>query len=46
MKLCGDDGGAGGSEVGSKAFPKDMWQRFPTLDDGIFNYLPLLARVN
>jgi hypothetical protein len=33
MKLCGDDGGAGGSEVGLKAFLKDMWRRFPTLDD-------------
>jgi hypothetical protein len=25
LKLCGDDGGVGGSEVGLKAFLKDMW---------------------
>jgi stachyose synthetase len=33
LKLCGDDGGAGGSEVGLKTILKDMWRRFPTLDD-------------
>jgi hypothetical protein len=25
LKLCSNDGGAGGSEVGLKAFLKDMW---------------------
>ncbi|KAF0896472.1 hypothetical protein E2562_024334 [Oryza meyeriana var. granulata] len=32
-KLCGDDGGHGGGEVGLKAFVKDMNRRFPGLDD-------------
>jgi stachyose synthetase len=33
LKLCGDDGGAGGGEVGLKTFLKDMWRRFLTLGD-------------